>query len=61
VYSVKRYNILAPGNVILGVDIDCLARLIKVDDAKAQKQSCSTQRDCGGEEGLSYTGRSGEN
>ncbi len=51
-YSVKRYNILTPGNVILGVDIGCLARLIEVDDTKAQKQSCSTQRDCGGGRGV---------
>ena len=36
--------------MILGVDISCLAGLIKglieVDDAKAQKQSCTTQCDC---------------
>jgi hypothetical protein len=44
--------------MILGVEIGRLAGLVEVDDTKAQKQSCSTQRDC--REGLGYSGKEQE-
>jgi hypothetical protein len=50
-------TLLTPRYMILGVDIGCLAGLVEVDDAKAQKQSCSTQCDCS--EKVSYSGWTG--